>query len=359
MINRDMPILTEKDYAHALKESSILVTGATGMIGQNLVRVLLGMNDRWNVGINVIAHARNDEKARTIFQSEIQRNDLSLVVCDIAALKVHNKVDYIVHAAGVTGGSRQHIDYPMRTISVALEGTKIVLDIAREKNSKGIVLLSSLEVYGNTGMDTQYIQESDGGYIDPLNVRSSYSESKRMCECMFASYAKQYGVPATVARLTASFGRGASSSDDRVFAQFAKSILTRSNIVLKTTGETVRDYCDAEDVAFALLAILLRGAPGEAYNVANMNTEISIKDLALKFIELYPENNTSLCFDLSEGAAKFGYNKTMRKVLNSHKLMDLGWCPRYDIEDMIHHLVDSLGKETDLSNKGVIDYGKV
>ncbi len=111
---------------------------------------------------------------------------------------------------------------------------------------------------------------------------------------------------------------------------------------MKSTGETVRDYCDAEDVAFALLALLLRGVPGEAYNVANMDTEISIKDLALKFIELYPQNNINLLFDLSEDATKFGYNQTMRNVLDSNKLMNLGWRPKYTMEDMIQHLMDSM-----------------
>lgn len=336
------PVLTEEEVASGLKKSNFLVTGATGMIGQNLVRVLLRLNDEFNAEINIIAHARNAQKANQIYCKEQKRADFNLLISDIATLNVPDDVDYIVHTASVTGGSKQHMDFPMRTISVALEGTKNILDLAMEKKSKGIVFLSSLEVYGNTGVDKPHIYETDGGYIDPVNVRSSYSESKRMCECMFASYAKQYGVPATVARLTASFGYGVSYTDNRVFAQFAKSIAEHKDIILKSTGETVRDYCDAEDVAFALLTLLLRGVPGEAYNVANMNTEISIKELALKFIELYPGSNTSLRFELGEDATKFGYNKIMRNVLDSHKLMDLGWRPKYGIEDMIHHLMDSM-----------------
>lgn len=118
--------------------------------------------------------------------------------------------------------------------------------------------------------------------------------------------------------------------------------MDHKDIILKSTGETVRDYCDTEDVARALLILLINGVPGNAYNVANMNTEISIRKLAERFIELYPESGSKLVFDLSEDATKFGYNKIMRNVLDSHKLQNLGWSPQYDIDAMIKHLVESM-----------------
>lgn len=337
-----MEILKDSKIAESVGNSTILITGATGMIGQNIVKLLLRYNDEFNTNIRVIGHARNAEKFKKIYEDVLLRSDLSSCICDVTALNTSEKVDYIIHTASVTGGSKQHIDYPMRTIGTSIDGTRVALEMAREQKVKGIVFLSSLEVYGNTGQDKKYITEEDGGYIDPMNVRSSYSEGKRICECMFSAYAKQYGIPATVARLTASFGYGVSYHDNRVFAQFAKSILNHKDIILKSTGETVRDYCDTEDVARALLILLINGVPGNAYNVANMKTEISILKLAERFIELYPESGSKLVFDLSEDVAKFGYNKTMRNVLDSHKLQDLGWSPKYGIDDMIIHLMKSM-----------------
>lgn len=76
----------------------------------------------------------------------------------------------------------------------------------QEKKSLGFVFTSSLEVYGKTDYSMPSIKETDGGYIDPMAVRSSYSESKRMCENICAAYAKQFGIPAKVVRLTASYG---------------------------------------------------------------------------------------------------------------------------------------------------------
>lgn len=323
------------------KGKTILISGATGMIGQNIVSLLLSMNDCQKTKIRVIAHARNKEKAEFVFKHYKNRNDISFIFSDIVNLDTNEHVDYIIHTASITGGSKQHLDFPMRTISVALEGTKRILDLAL-KNKASSIFLSSLEVYGFTGNRETNIIESDFGYIDCTNPRSSYSESKRMSECMFSAYAKQFGISTYIARLTASFGQGVSPSDKRVFAQFAQSIINKQDIILKSTGESVRDYCDAEDVASALLFIMARGNSGEAYNIANMNTEISIKDMAKRFTELYPESKSLLRFDLSEEATKLGYNAVMRNVIDSQKLQALGWTPQFNIDEMIRHLVSSL-----------------
>lgn len=322
--------------------SKILITGATGMIGQNIVSYIQELNQSYNAGIKVIAHGRNAEKLDRIYGSQLAGSWLESCVCDIADLTYSGDVDYIIHTASVTGGSKQHLEMPLRTLNTAIDGTRSVLELALEKKCKGVVFLSSLEVYGFTGNSQNDIKETDGGYIDTMNPRSSYKEGKRISECLFTAYAKQFGLRAMVARLTASFGAGVSPDDNRVFAQFARSIIAGEDIVLKSTGETVRNYCDAKDVASALLTMLAVGEAGEAYNVSNMDTEISIKDLAQRFIDLYPESGSKLVFDLKDDATKLGYNPTMRNVLDSGKLMSLGWKPEIGIDGMIKNLVGSM-----------------
>lgn len=326
----------------SLKNSSILITGATGMIGQNIVSYIRDLNGKDNAGITILAHGRNEEKLNLLYETYLAEPSFKTVINDIVDLDCKEDIDYIIHTASITGGSKQHLDYPMRTLGTAIDGTRRVLDLAMDKKCKGVVFLSSLEVYGYTGNSERNIKETDGGYIDTMNPRSSYSEGKRVSECLFTAYAKQYGLRTMVARLTASFGAGVSPRDNRVFAQFARSIIAGQDIILKSTGETVRDYCDALDVASALLTILDHGESGQAYNVANMSTEISIKDLAQKFIDLYPEAGSRLVFDLKEDASKLGYNPVMRNVLDSSKLSELGWEAQFSIEDMIQHLVESM-----------------
>lgn len=322
--------------------STILITGATGMIGQNIVEEIAFLNREQNAEIAILAHGRNEEKLKTRFSHYINEGWIKPIICDVKEFYSPLSADYVIHTASITGGSKQHLDFPDRTLSTAIDGTRSVLNYARNGSCKGIVFLSSLEVYGFTGNARENIKETDGGYIDTMNPRSSYSEGKRISECLFAAYAKQYGLRAMVARLTASFGAYASPTDKRVFSQFARSIISGENVVLKSTGETVRDYCDTRDVATALLTILACGETGNAYNVANMDTEISIKNLAQKFIDAYPESGSKLEFDLAEDARDLGYNPIMRNVLDSTKLLSIGWKPRYGIEDMIRHLVDSL-----------------
>lgn len=327
-----------------MSEITIMITGASGLVGARVVKKLL--EERKNV--KIVALVRDLEKARRKLKDYLQDSRLMLLKNDVChPIVCEDKVDYIIHAAGVTGGSRQHIETPMTTINTALQGTIHLLEYARKQRVKGVVYLSSLEVYGRICSNAGSISENDGGYIDPTNVRSSYSESKRMCECICASYARQFDLRVMIARLTATFGPGVAYTDGRVFAQFARSVIEKQNIVLKSTGETVRNYCDVDDCAEALILLLEKGESGQAYNIANEMTEVSIKDMAERFIKLFPDAGISLEFDLSVDATKLGYNQIMRTVLSSEKIRALGWIPRYSLDDTIVRLVNSMKRIDD------------
>ena len=333
----------------SLSNSTVLVTGSTGMIGSRVVRRLLEENRKADAGISVVAHFRDAAKRDRVFADVLDDPAIRWLKADICRpLECPVPVHFIVHGAGVTGGSRKHVDFPVRTIQTALQGTTNLLELAREHAVRGFVYLSSLEVYGKTDFSLPSIRETDGGYIDPVAIRSSYSESKRMCETLCAAYAKQYDVPAKIVRLAPTYGLGADYGDNRV----ARCILEKRDIVLRSTGETVRNYCDVDDAAEAILLVLERGAVGEAYNIANPSTAISVRDLAERFIALHPESGTALKFDLSEDAAKLGYNKILQIRLDSRKLEALGWTPRYGIDDLIGHLMDAMAASAAAHGKG-------
>lgn len=333
-----------------LRNKSILITGATGMVGSRIVRKVLEANDKSGLNAVVIAVYRNEEKKNAVFSDCLDRGDIKWLCADVTKpIEYGESVDYIVHTAAVTGGSRQHIDFPMRTISTAIDSTVNLLELAREKKSLGFVVTSSLEVYGKTDYSMPSIKETDGGYIDPMAVRSSYSESKRMCENICAAYAKQFGIPAKVVRLTASYGGGAYYGDKRVLCEFARCVIEKKDIVLKSLGDTVRNYCDTLDAADAILTVLEKGERGEAYNVANMATDLSIKELAERFIALYPESGITLKFDIPEDITKLGYNGTVKIRLDTEKLEKLGWKPKFGADDMIRHLVSAMRESLERS----------
>ena len=328
-----------------LNNKTVLVSGATGMIGSQLVRKLLEID-----GVRVIGLFRNEAKRDFLFPED--NPNLSWIKCDICEnVPIPGEIDYIVHTAGVTGGSRKHVDYPMTTISTAINGTINMLELAKEKKVRGFVFLSTLEIYGKTDLGDSLIKETDGGYIDTTAVRSSYSESKRMCENICAAYCRQFDVPAKIVRLAPTYGKGASYSDNRVLCEFARCTIEKKDIVLKSSGETVRNYCDVDDAVDAILLVLTDGVNGEAYNIANMNIEVSIKQLAERVVSLYPESGTHLKFDLAEDITKLGYNQTMKICLDSSKLMKLGWAPHNGLDQMIINVVDALTNEKNSTGK--------
>ena len=315
--------------------SRYLITGATGLIGKALIHHLAESADC------IYACCRSREKFDRCF-GKYDVSHIIPVFGDICDLDIKNcDADYIIHAASSTA-SKDFVQKPVETIKTAVQGTINLLDQCKSKKIKGFVYLSSLEVYGQHNADVvKNITESGYGVIDPLAIRSSYSEAKRMCECLCAGYASEYGVPVKIARLAQTFGPGVLYDDNRVFAQFARSIIECKDIVLKTRGETIRNYCHTEDAVSAILTILEKGQIGTAYNIANKSTTISIADMAQLFCDLYPQSGSRVVFDIAENAGALGYNPTVKIQLDSTALEALGWKAKFGLEEMIGALIRS------------------
>lgn len=308
---------------------TILVTGATGLIGKLCVKSLL--NSGYNT--QVIALVRDEEKAKNIF-GESKR--LTYLVQDInQRINTTRRVDYIIHAASTTS-SKDFVEKPVETIYTAINGSRNVLEFAKNKRLEGMVYLSSLEIYGVNKKEN--IKEEDYGYIDILNPRSSYSESKKMVETMCISYGTEYGVPVKIARLAQTFGAGVSISDNRVFAQFAKAIINKENIILHTKGETKRNYCYTTDAVRGIFTILTKGENNNAYNVANENSYCSISEMA----HLLENEYTKVKYKIDE--INRGYNPTVKIALNTEKLNALGWEAKVDLKEMFDRLIMNFGK---------------
>ena len=322
--------------ADELQDSSFLITGATGLIGSTLIRCLLALNR----DIHIIAPVRNRQKAYAMFDEEIAK--LEIIECDILTFDYNSlgNVDYIVHCAAPTS-SKYFVEHPVETFDTIIKGTSALLEYAKSHPVKGFIYLSSLEVYGSISDDSQQITEDIQGYWDPMSVRSSYPVAKRATENLCCLYAHQYGVPVKVARLTQTTGAGIAKEDNRVIAQFARLAAEGHDIILHTTGEAARPYCYTTDAVSGILYILLRGVKGEAYNVANEDTYISARDMAdLLKKNFAPQINVRM--ELSEN---MGYAPVTKLCLSAHKLMALGWKPRYGLKEMFEKLIQYLKDE--------------
>lgn len=317
-----------------LKGKSFLITGATGLIGSIMIKCLLELNRQRHLDIKILALVRSLEKASLIFG---QNNDnlqfLQIDLKEINANSIGKEVDYVIHLASPTVG-RFMEENPVETLDLAYRSTYALLSFAKQTDVKSLVYVSSLEYYGQV-LDDRLITEDEQGYVDPMSNRSSYPMGKRAAEYLCYAFSKEYGTPAKVARLTQTFGAGISDNDNRVFAQFARSIIKGEDIVLHTTGESAKPYCYTVDCISAILYILLKGQNGESYNVANPDTYISIRDLA-EFLKQHFNPKIDVRVEL---IGNMGYAPVTKLRLSAHKLMDLGWQPRHDLKQMFEKLI--------------------
>ncbi|MBQ6634672.1 MAG: NAD-dependent epimerase/dehydratase family protein [Ruminococcus sp.] len=325
----------------ALKGKGVFVTGATGLLGSQIVMTLLMANEQKDLGLTVYALVRSEEKAKTVF-ANVLGESLVFVKGDVMKpFELDADIDFVIHAANPTS-SKFFVEHPVETITTTVCGTRKMLQLAYEKNVSSFVFLSSLEVYGIPSAEDGRVTEKDYGYIDPMSVRSSYSEGKRMAETMCVAYASQYGVPVKVARLCQSLGSGVDYNDGRVFAQFARAAIEGTDIVLKTDGSTERNYSYISDAVAGILTVLTKGETAQAYNIANEASGITIKDLALLFCNEFSEGRSKLVFDIAEDATKLGYNPKMKILLDTSKLRALGWEPQVGLKETFQRLVESM-----------------
>lgn len=339
LIEKDINRILETNVPiNELAGKTVLVTGATGLIGSILIKTMLQYNRRIENKINIIGLVRDINKAIDTFD---ESDNLTFIVQDIRErINYEDKVDYLIHAASITS-SLDFVRIPVEIMDILYAGTKNILEFAKEKECSGVVYLSSLEVYGAKDIECiDTVSEKDYGYLDPLIPRSSYSEGKRMAECLCASYAAQYDLPIKVARLTQTFGAGMEYEDNRVVSQFARTAIKNADIVLHTEGKTTRNYCYTLDAVSGILFVLLNGNKGEAYNIANSMTEISISGLA-EYIKELTGNSININYEIAD-INKYGYNPETRTVLDTSKIEVLGWSPIFDLKEMLQNLIESM-----------------
>ena len=322
-----------------LNNKSVLVTGATGLIGSLLVKALLYSADNNGADITVGAFIRNKDKADKVL-GNLKKDHPNLVyeIGDLSdGLNLSRRYDYIIHAASATG-SKDFIEKPVETILTTVESTKNFLKYAKENTIDSMVYISSMEVYGEIPHET--VKEEDFGLLNWMNLRSSYPQSKRLAETLCLSYCSEYGVPVKIVRPTLTFGPGVSKEDNRVFAQFARAVINKTDITLLTKGGTKRDYLYTADAVKGILTILLSGKNGEAYNLSNQDSYCTILEMAQMCCGL-ANNEISVKFDLDPEKSKC-YPKEQKIQLNNSKYQALNNSSKTSIKDIYIKLISYL-----------------
>ncbi len=325
-----------------LQGKTILITGASGLIGSYLVDVIMSSNVIQNSRIKIYAIVRNRERAMKRFEKHINNTLFCLIEHDVSEpIEFEFKSDYIIHAASNANPAAFDSD-PIGTIKANVNGTMNLLDYARKYGVQKFLYISSSEVYGEPIKLGTIFDESSMGIVNPMSPRACYTESKRMAENICVNYSKQYCVSTVIARVCFAYGPTFTDNDNRVIPQFIRNALEREDIVLKSTGSLIRSYAYIYDVVSGLFKILSEGKIGEVYNIGNRNSNVPIREIAETVAEVAGVN---IVYDLPKEEQDKGYAPFSMALIDASKLEGLGWKPIFNIKMGLAQIISILSYE--------------
>lgn len=340
VVQEDMKLMAEEPLNwHQFDGKTILVTGATGMLATYISYFLLYLREEKGINLRLLALCRTKSKAITVFKDFMDKPFFELMLQDVCEpILYEGNIDYIFHLAGNASPHFINTD-PVGIVKSNMLGTFNVLELAKDKKSTKILFASTREVYGKNEKDDN-LTETSFGTIDPMENRSCYPESKRAAETIFRSYYLQYGINFNALRIAHSYGPGMNlHHDGRVMADLMGNVVDGKDIELKSTGEALRAFCYITDAITGFFYTMLKGEPGETYNLANETEEISIRNLARTLVSLRQDIDLKVIFNIPE--TNQGYCNYKRVGLNTNKLETLGWKPIVGLKEGCQKTINS------------------
>lgn len=325
-----------------LEGKTVFLSGATGMLGSFLVDLVMRRNERVPTGAKcrLIAVGRNTAAAKRRFARWFSLGEFCFMEYDITEPldTLPWQVDFFIHAAS-TSHPVEYATQPVNTVLANVLGTHNILELAAKKTGSRVLLLSSVEVYGENRGDTEAFTEDYCGYLNCNTLRAGYPEAKRVSESLCQAYISEKDVDAAIIRLPRCYGPTMKMEDSKAVAQFIKNGVRRENIVLKSKGEQVYSFAYAPDAVLGMLWVLVRGETGQAYNLGDERSNIMQKDLA-GLIADYA--GSKVVFDLPGETERRGYSTATKALMDGSKLEALGWRARYNISAGIRETVEIL-----------------
>ena len=320
-----------------LSGCNILITGATGLIGSCLVEVLMSHP---KIDYHIFACGRNLKRAKFLFSSYFESPNFTFVQQDVTEpVKCEKDFHYIIHAAS-GAAPKEFSEHPVEVVRANIMGVLNLMDYGRTHHLKRFLYVSSGEVYGEG--DGRVFSEDYSGYVNPMSPRSCYPSSKRAAETLCASYGEEYGIDFVVARPSHTYGPNFTESDNRVYAQFIRNVINGEDIVMKSDGSQYRSFCYVVDCVSALLYILLKGERGQAYNVADGSSNLTIRQLAETIADVA---NKRVVICIPSDNEKKGYNVVTKSVFDTTKLKTLGWNVDSNFRKKIKSTIESKIKQ--------------
>ena len=326
---------------HSLNGSSILITGATGLIGSALTDVLCCAQSLGLAEMKIYAASRNLERMQERLKAW---NELTFIQYEAAEeLEWEQRFDYILHCAG-NGQPGDIAREPVETMMASIIGLHHLLEHMKKSGGESRMLyVSTSEIYGTRSSGAaEWYAEEDYGRLDILNVRACYPSVRRAAETLSVSYIEEYGLDIVIARPGHIYGPNVIDRDNRVYAQFIRDALAGRDIVMKSQGKQLRSYCYVLDCVTAMLTILVSGEKGSAYNISNTESVVTIRELAE---EIAGQAGRKVVCTQATDLEKKSYNLMDVSALNAEKLESLGWQGRYNLKAGVKAVLDALADQ--------------
>lgn len=313
-----------------LEGKNVIITGARGFLGRYFIEIFKRLNEaRLKKSVNVVA-IDNFITSGDYGNTSIEDQNIKLIQHDvIQPLTITQSVDYIIHAAGIAS-PQYYQRYPLETLQVAINGTKNMLELARQKNSK-FVFFSSSEIYGDPDPKNIPTKEDYRGNVSSLGPRACYDESKRVGETLCYIFGNYFGVKTNIVRPFNFYGPGMQEKDFRVLPNFASKIKAKKALKVYGDGKQTRTYCYITDALDGLLKVILRGNPSEVYNIGNDGPEVSVIQLAQTIKQKISHD---INYEIIGYPSDYPTNDPSRRCPNIEKIRSqLGFEPVVKLED--------------------------
>ncbi len=310
---------------------TILISGGSGFIGSYLNAVLFLLNKHYfSKKCKVISLDNYITGFRKNFLIDINDKNFQFINYDVRIPFITNeKIDYIVHAAGLAS-PYYYMKYPLETIESAVIGAKNLLELARISKSRSFLFFSSSEIYGNPHPESIPTPEAYTGRVSSIGPRACYDESKRLAETLCVIYHQQYGVPVKIVRPFNIYGPGMKHIDYRVIPNFIYKGLLGKSLPVHDKGVQTRTFCYITDAVTAFFKVLVSGKPGEAYNVGNDKPEISMYELATIICEII---GTNILPKKKKYPKNYPAGEPQRRCPDLTKInKELNYTPKVDLE---------------------------
>lgn len=316
-----------RDVLETMKDSSILITGAYGMITSYLSEFLIYISTDFN--LELYLQARSINKAKEIFHDYLNNKRVHLITFDFERNQLPGvKPDYIIHAASAAN-TKAFVETPVDVLAPNTVGTWYLLNYAKRMRIKKFLFFSSNAIYGEGGVDKEILTENDYGIVDPLNDRSSYIESKRLSEQMCRAFWKQYGVPTSIIRICHTYGSTFDLEDLRIIPRTVKKILNGEDVIIYKDPYSMIQYTYIADMIAAILLVMVKGAMGEAYNSGG-DEIVKMDDVIRWILEADGRIKSRLIEKEIDSNYNFARGKGINFVkLSNEKIRGIGWKPMY------------------------------